>query len=271
MVELVLASSSPHRRELLARLGLPFHVQAPEVDEAPLPGETPKDLVVRLSEWKARAVTTRWPGAVIIGSDQVAVVPQAGEPVGEPLAEKEPSAGVREGEPLAEKDSAGAREGAPLAEKDSARAREGEPLAEKGSAGVRQGAPLANKDPSPLILGKPHNRSAAIEQLRNLSGRQVDFLTGLCVMDPAGKVWVEIERTQVLFRNLTGPEIVAYVERERPFGCAASFRSERLGIALVDAIRGTDPNALVGLPLIRLCRMLKQAGVNPLAQIGVQT
>ena len=214
MVELVLASSSPHRRELLARLGLPFHVQAPEVDEAPLPGETPKDLVVRLSEWKARAVTTRWPGAVIIGSDQVAVVPRAGEP---------------------------------------------------------EGAPLANKDPSPLILGKPRDRSAAIEQLRNLSGRQVDFLTGLCVMDPAGKVWVEIERTQVLFRNLTGPEIVAYVERERPFGCAASFRSERLGIALVDAIRGTDPNALVGLPLIRLCRMLKQAGVNPLAQIGVQT
>ena len=242
MVELVLASSSPHRRELLARLGLPFHVQAPEVDEAPLPGETPEDLVVRLSELKARAVTTRWPGAVIIGSDQVAVVPRAGEP---------------EGEPLAEKDSAGEREGEPLAEKDS--------------AGVRQGAPLANKNPSPLILGKPRDRSAAIEQLRNLSGRQVDFLTGLCVMDPAGKVWVEIERTQVLFRNLTGPEIVAYVERERPFGCAASFRSERLGIALVDAIRGTDPNALVGLPLIRLCRMLKQAGVNPLAQIGVQT
>ena len=242
MVELVLASSSPHRRELLARLGLPFHVQAPEVDEAPLPGETPEDLVVRLSELKARAVTARWPGAVIIGSDQVAVVPRAGEP---------------EGEPLAEKDSAGEREG--------------EPLAEKGSAGVRQGAPLANKNPSPLILGKPRDRSAAIEQLRNLSGRQVDFLTGLCVMDPAGKVWVEIARTQVLFRNLTDPEIVAYVERERPFGCAASFRSERLGIALVDAIRGTDPNALVGLPLIRLCRMLKQAGMNPLTQIGVQT
>ena len=258
MVELVLASSSPHRRELLARLGLPFHVQAPEVDEAPLPGETPEDLVVRLSELKARAVTSRWPGAVIIGSDQVAVVPRAGEPEGEPLAKKEPSAGAREGEPLAEKEpSAGVREGAPLAEKDS--------------AGVRQGAPLANKNPSPLILGKPRDRSAAIEQLRNLSGRQVDFLTGLCVMDPAGKVWVEIERTQVLFRNLTGSEIVAYVERERPFGCAASFRSERLGIALVDAIRGTDPNALVGLPLIRLCRMLKQAGMNPLTQIGVQT
>ena len=242
MVELVLASSSPHRRELLARLGLPFHVQAPEVDEAPLPGETPEDLVVRLSELKARAVTARWPGAMIIGSDQVAVVPRAGEPEGEPLA----------GEP-------------------SAREREGAPLAEKDSAGARQGTPLANKNPSPLILGKPHNRSAAMEQLRNLSGRQVDFLTGLCVMDPAGTVWVEIERTQVLFRNLTGPEIVAYVERERPFGCAASFRSERLGIALVDAIRGTDPNALVGLPLIRLCRMLKQAGMNPLTQIGVQT
>ena len=270
MVELVLASSSPHRRELLARLGLPFHVQAPEVDEAPLPGETPEDLVVRLSELKARAVTARWPGAVIIGSDQIAVVPQAGEPEGEPLAE-EPSAGVREGAPLAEEPSAGVREGAPLAEEPSAAEREGAPLAEKDSAGARQGTPLANKDPSPLILGKPHNRSAAIEQLRNLSGRQVDFLTGLCVMDPAGKAWVEIERTQVLFRNLTGPEIVAYVERERPFGCAASFRSERLGIALVDAIRGTDPNALVGLPLIRLCRMLKQAGVNPLAQIGVQT
>ncbi len=218
MAELVLASSSPHRRELLARLGLPFDVQAPEVDETPLPDETPEDLVARLSELKARAVAAHRPGALIIGSDQIASVPTAPRTSGQYAPAHTP----------------------------------------------QNDHPNTRTEPPPTILGKPRSRSAAIEQLRMLSGQSVDFLTGLCVLSPAGGVQVEVERTQVRFRNLADPEIVAYVEREQPFGCAASFRSERLGIALVDAIHSTDPTALVGLPLIRLCRMLKQAGLQPL-------
>lgn len=219
MVALVLASSSPHRRELLARLGLPFATEVPDVDETSLPDETPEELVVRLSELKARAVVPRQPGALIIGSDQVAAVAAVG------------GTGER-GKDKTEVEA--------------------------------PGAPLATAKPSPVILGKPGSRSAAIEQLRMLSGQQVDFLTGLCVIDPAGQAQVAIERTQVLFRELTDSEITTYVEREQPFDCAASFKSEKLGITLVDAIRGTDPNALVGLPLIRLCQMLRQAGANPL-------
>ena len=195
-MKLVLASSSPYRRELLARLGRPFEVQAPGVDESHLPGETPAELVPRLSEAKARAVRELHPDALVIGSDQVAAAPV---------------------------------------------------------------------EPVPLILGKPGDRVAAIEQLRLLSGRRVDFLTGLCVMEPAGVVQLETEITQVFFRHLSDREIAAYVDRERPYGCAASFRSERLGITLVESIQGTDPSALMGLPLIRLCRMLRRAGLSPLA------
>jgi MAF protein len=79
---LVLASTSPFRRELLGRLGLPFEVAAPNVDEAGLPGESPQALVLRLSEAKARAVASSFPGSLIIGSDQVAVID--GEVLGKP-------------------------------------------------------------------------------------------------------------------------------------------------------------------------------------------
>lgn len=193
-MQLVLASSSPYRRELLARLGLPFAVEVPDVDESSLSGETPEDLVARLSEAKARAVATRLPDAVVIGSDQVAAA-------GQPLA---------------------------------------------------------------AVLGKPGNRSAAVGQLRMLSGRQVSFFTGLCVIGSVAGIQLATEVTQVLFRRLTAREIAAYVDREQPYDCAASLRSEKLGIALVESIRGADPNALLGLPLIRLCGMLKRAGLNPL-------
>ena len=195
MTELVLASTSPHRRELLTRLGLDFAAVAPDVDETPLPGESARGLVARLSAAKARAVSPHYPGAVIVGSDQVAVVPERS---------------------------------------------------------------------TSIILGKPEDYSAAIEQLSLVSGRQIRFLTGICVVDPRGGDELEIEETRVSFRTLTGPEIEAYVHREQPWGCAGSFRSERLGITLVESIRSDDPNALIGLPLIRLCRMLRQAGLDPL-------
>lgn len=82
MRPLVLASSSRYRRELLARLMLPFEVDAPQVDEAPLPGEAPEACALRLAEDKARAVASRWPNALVIGSDQVAVLD--GEPLPKP-------------------------------------------------------------------------------------------------------------------------------------------------------------------------------------------
>ncbi len=190
---LVLASTSPYRRELLARLGLPFEVEAPEVDERPLPGEAPEALVRRLSEAKARAVAARRPGAVVVGSDQVAVI-------------------------------------------------DGE------------------------ALGKPGGPERAREQLRRASGRAVDFLTGLAVLDTRdGRLRLEVVPFRVVFRPLDEARIEAYLRRDAPWNCAGSFRSERLGVALFERMEGEDPTALMGLPLIRLVRMLEAVGLDPLA------
>lgn len=190
---LVLASTSPYRRELLARLGLPFGTDAPEVDETPLPGEAPEALVRRLSEAKARVVAARHPGAVVIGSDQVAVL-------------------------------------------------DGE------------------------VIGKPGSFERARAQLRRASGRTVDFLTGLAVLDTRdGRLRLEVVPFRVVFRPLSGARIEAYLRRDEPYDCAGSFRSERLGVALFERMEGEDPTALMGLPLIRLVRMLEAVGLDPLA------
>lgn len=186
---LVLASTSPYRRELLAKLGLPFEVDAPDVDERPLPGETPEALVRRLAEAKARAVAVRHPGALVIGSDQVAVL-------------------------------------------------DGE------------------------ILGKPGDHARAVQQLRAASGKTVLFLTGLCLCDGRdGSTQVDVVQFQVVFRALEAQQIENYLRRERPYNCAGSFKSEGLGISLFRHLQGDDPNALIGLPLIRLVDMLAVAGV----------
>lgn len=190
---IVLASTSPFRRELLARLGLPFHVASPEVDEARLPTEGPEALVTRLAEAKARAVGAQHPGALVIGSDQVACIDGA-------------------------------------------------------------------------ILGKPGDRERAIGQLAQAAGRVVVFYTGLCLLDTrTGQAEVICEPFRVYFRALTPRQIAGYVDRERPFHCAGSFKSEALGIALFNRLEGDDPNALIGLPLIRLTAMLGRAGVDVLA------
>ena len=115
------------------------------------------------------------------------------------------------------------------------------------------------------MLGKPGDGAGAIAQLTRLSGRWARFLTSLCVREPGGRLQLETETTRVRFRRLSNPEIVRYVDHEAPFDCAGSFRSEGLGIALFKRIKGDDPNALIGLPLIRLCRMLRRAGLDPLA------
>jgi septum formation protein len=192
MPPLVLASTSPFRRELLARLALPFLTAAPEVDEARLPGEGPQALVTRLAEAKARAVGRAHPGALVIGSDQIACIDGA-------------------------------------------------------------------------LLGKPGDRERAIAQLTQAAGRVVTFYTGLCLLDTrGGQAEVVCEPFRVHFRDLTARQIAGYVDRERPFNCAGSFKSEGLGIALFERLEGDDPNALIGLPLIRLVAMLERAGVEVL-------
>ncbi len=187
--QIVLASTSPFRRDLLARLGLPFEAAAPDTDESPLPGESPEATALRLSEAKAKAVACRFPDALIIGSDQVAVL-------------------------------------------------DGE------------------------IYGKPGIHERAVEQLRTMRGRTVNFFTGLCLYNAAtGRAHVRGIPTLVTFRQLTDTEIENYLRREKPYNCAGSAKSEGLGIALLTGMQGDDPNALVGLPLIALCDMLRNQGV----------
>lgn len=187
---LILASTSPYRRQLLERLQLPFRVASPKIDESPLPGETPQALVLRLAERKARAVASNHPPGLIIGSDQAAVL-------------------------------------------------NGE------------------------ILGKPGNRQNALAQLKNCSGQSVMFHTGLCLLDTAdGRVQLDDILFEVKFRPLTAPQIERYIDSEQPFDCAGSFKAESMGITLFEYMRGDDPTALIGLPLIRLTTMLQNAGVQ---------
>ena len=186
---LVLGSTSRYRRELLQRLRIPFEIAAPEVDEAPLPGESPRDLALRLSLAKARAVAARFPQAVVIGSDQVADL-------------------------------------------------HGEPL------------------------GKPGNHANAVVQLRRMRGHTVVFQTALSVVClETGFAQSALAPVQVLFRDLSYAEIEAYLLAEQPYDCAGSAKSEGLGISLLERIDSDDPTALIGLPLIRTCQLLRAAGV----------
>ena len=186
----VLASTSPFRRELLARLQIPFVTAVPETDESALPGEAPATTAQRLAEAKARAVAQRYPDALIIGSDQVAA---------------------------------------------------------NGSQ----------------RFGKPGRREHAIAQLRLMRGKEVIFHTGLCLLNSAtDRVQVCCIDTHVGFRDLTDGEIESYLDKEDALNCAGSAKCEGLGISLLTYLRGDDPNALVGLPLIALCDMLRAEGVR---------
>lgn len=187
---IILASSSPYRRELLERLGLPFIAESPDIDESPHSEESPRELVMRLAESKARALAQRYPAALIIGSDQVAVL------------------------------------------------------------GDR-------------ILGKPGNRENAIAQLSQCNGKRLVFHTGLCLLDAAtGKAQVDDVLFEVKFRTLTAGQIERYVDADQPYHSAGSFKAESRGITLFEYLRGDDPNALIGLPLIRLTQMLANTGVD---------
>lgn len=190
ILSLVLASTSPFRKHLLERLGLPFDIVSPQMDETPLPGEAAPQLVHRLAEAKARAVVQQHPAALIIGGDQVAT--------------------------------------------------------------------FENE-----IIGKPGSHQAAVAQLRRFSGHSLQFHTGVALLNSAsGRIQIEVIRTPVEFRSLSEEQITHYLNREQPYQCAGSFKSEGLGIALFESIRGDDPTALMGLPLITLVRMLEREGVR---------
>jgi septum formation protein len=116
------------------------------------------------------------------------------------------------------------------------------------------------------VLDKPGNAATCREQLQAASGKRVVFHTAVVVLGPAsGKIQDHVDRTDVRFRALTEREISRYVEIERAFDCAGSFRSEGLGVALFESVQTRDPSALVGLPLIWLAGALRTAGLDPLA------
>lgn len=123
---------------------------------------------------------------------------------------------------------------------------------------------VADLDGEPI--GKPGTHERAVAQLRRMSGRRVVFQTALSVLRPAtGYERALLVPVAVRFRTLADAEIERYLRLEEPYDCAGSAKCETLGIALLDAIENDDPTALVGLPLIRTCALLREAGLDPLA------
>jgi len=204
---IILASSSPYRRELLARLGKPFESISPEVDETPLPGESPAVLAARLAEAKAQAVVSQLstrpgearsaPGTLVIGSDQTATL-------------------------------------------------DGQ-----------------------VTIGKPGSHDRAVAQLQMASGKKMQFFTAVAMIEAdTGKILQETVTTEVQFRPLSQIQIETYLHLEKPYDCAGSAKSEGLGISLIESIHNDDPTALVGLPLIVVCRMLADFGQGVLPAIA---
>ena len=187
---LILASSSVYRRELLTRLQLPFSCVTPDVDESALAQELPQETALRLAQVKARKVALDNPNALIIGCDQVATLDN-------------------------------------------------------------------------IQLGKPLTHDNATKQLRLMRGREVVFHSALCLYNPLTlNMQAEVVPYVVTFRDLSDAQIESYLIKEQPYQCAGSAKSEGLGIAIIAKMTGDDPNALIGLPLIKLVSMLFNEGVN---------
>jgi septum formation protein len=122
---------------------------------------------------------------------------------------------------------------------------------------------VADLDGTPV--GKPGTHERAVEQLRAMSGRSVVFQTAVAVVrHDTGHAGASLVPVTVRFRTLSDAEIERYLRLEQPYDCAGSAKVETLGIALLDAIESDDPTALVGLPLIATCRLLRAAGLDPL-------
>ena len=113
------------------------------------------------------------------------------------------------------------------------------------------------------ILSKPGNHEKAKAQLNNMSGKSLIFYTGLCVINGTTQTSEkDVIEYRVEFRDLTDYEIEDYLNKEQPYQCAGSFMSEKLGISLLRKMEGEDPTALIGLPLIQLCEMLRKQGIK---------
>lgn len=113
------------------------------------------------------------------------------------------------------------------------------------------------------IVGKPHTHAKAMQQLREANGKEIMLYTGLSLVDAdTGEEQIEVIPFQVVFRKLTEKQLESYLLKEQPYHCAGSVKSEGLGIALLERFEGEDPNTLIGLPLIRLVRMLEKFGVS---------
>jgi septum formation protein len=136
--------------------------------------------------------------------------------------------------------------------------------AQRPSAVVIGSDQVAELDGQPI--GKPGTHERAVAQLRSMSGRSVVFHTAVAVVcQESGFVGSALVPVTVRFRRLNDAEIERYLRLEEPYDCAGSAKSETLGIALLEAIESDDPTALVGLPLIRTCRLLREAGLDPLS------
>lgn len=113
------------------------------------------------------------------------------------------------------------------------------------------------------ISGKQGNHEKAKQQLAIMSGQSLTFYTSLCVLNTKTQdLEKDVIKYSVHFRNLSESEIENYLNKEQPYQCAGSFMSEKLGISLLAKMQGDDPTALIGLPLIRLCQMLRHQGIN---------
>ena len=113
------------------------------------------------------------------------------------------------------------------------------------------------------VVGKPGNLENAVKQLTRFSGRTVEFHTAVAVMcSGSGYLFERTVMTHVQFRNLEQEEIRRYVQADNPVDCAGSFKSEALGISLLDSMKSQDPTAIVGLPLIAVAQGLRSAGIN---------
>lgn len=191
--EIILASSSVTRRELMDRLGLNYRCISPDIDESPCGETQAEDLAMRLAISKAQHVARQFPHALVIGSDQVAY----------------------------------------------------------------------HVDRPDQFIGKPMSEARAIEQLQAHSGQCLRFATALSVQIEQHQFkhqW--IEHFQIQFRHLERDEIERYVAKEQPLHCAGSFKCEGLGISLFESMQGHDQTSLMGLPLIALCKTLRQLGVQ---------
>lgn len=222
--KLILASSSIYRREILNKLDLRYESISPDIDESPMPAESPEKLVARLALAKAIAVAEIKVAHAIHTANSIdkSIDDSVDDPIDDSLDNKDTLLII----------------------------------------GSDQVAVLDNK-----IITKPHTHKNACQQLRAASGREVIFLTSLCLYNTHTKSHqLTVVPFTVNFLPLTDRQIKSYLKKEQPYNCAGSFKSEGLGITLFKSIKGDDPNTLIGLPLIELVKMLREEGIDPLSE-----